>query len=40
MMSLENARTWATYEIRSIIGQRHGVGGDIRLSAYLIVIGC
>ena len=38
VMSLENARTWATYEIRSMIGQCHGVERDIRLSAYFIFV--
>ena len=42
VVSLENARTWATYEIRSMIRQRHGVGGDIRLCLFhiCIVFGC
>jgi hypothetical protein len=35
-MSLENARAPATYEIRSMIGQR--VGGDIRLFADLVFV--
>jgi hypothetical protein len=34
--SLENARASATYEIRSMIGQR--AGGDIRLSANFIFV--